>query len=614
MKKKALFLAISWIFFFLNGQECLKTYNVPLANLSRHIDLKYLKFQLQTQLDSLYFQKAVARWGFTIENSNHVKFYLDSQLVVDSVTYQNQSLPFLHANDILEIQYNFSVGGYHEVVIHYHGVPAQNGFGSVGFQVDTALWTLSEPYGAFTWLPNKEDLLDKIDSVDFEITVPSEFTVVANGVDLGYIQQGNQKTYFRKHRFPIAHYLIAFAVGKYYQQNFNFTYQNKNFELVNYVYEKDTAWASTETIHLIQFLTFLFDKFGEYPFYPEPYGQAQFGWGGGMEHQTVSFVGSWWIELLVHELAHQWFGDLVTCATWQDLWLNEGFATYLSGLYYEQIATQWWSIFKQQRMQSSTLEPLGSVYAYGTDTSNISTLFSKRLRYNKAAMVLHQLRFILGDTAFYQACYDYLHDPALRYRQVYTQDLKRHFQNHTSFDMDLYFQQWVYGEGYPNLFLHNQLKNNVLALQLEQQSSNPNIPWFDVPIPLKIYTKKQNIPFVVDTTIFFQSPSDTHYIAGIEVLDSIQIDPDLWIIKGTTSVVNRESSHSKNSLQIFPNPSHSEIMLNLTTNEKVTIYDLHGKKVLEKIYQPGQKIDISKLSSGVYYIQVQQTRVKWVKW
>ncbi len=604
-------------FFVLNAQECYhaqKTLNqVPLANLSRHIDLKYLKVQLEPRMDILYFERATALWGFTIDQNLPIKLYLHSQFTIDSIKYQNQLLSFLHSDNIIEISNLFPLNQYHEIEIHYHGQPASNGFGSVGLQPDTALWTLSQPYGTYTWLPNKEDLLDKIDSVDFEITVPSLFTAVANGKDWGYVELGMKKTFYRKHRFPIAHYLIAFAVGKYYQQNFNFSYQNKTYEIINYVYAQDTTWARQETQNMINFFPFLFDKFGEYPFYSEQYGQAQFGWGGGMEHQTMTFVGSWWIELLIHEVAHQWFGDLVTCATWQDLWLNEGFATYISGLYYENNDPQWWYPFKQSKMNLTTSQPLGSVYVYDLDTTNVSSLFSKRLRYYKASMVLHQLRFIMGDTAFFQACYDYLHDPILRFRQAYTQDLKRHFQNHTSFDLNTYFQQWVYGEGHPNLFFNVQKFSDHISLQLEQHSTNPNISWFYIPIPLKIYGKFQNQNVVKDTSIFFQSSSDIHYVYGIELLDSIKIDPDLWIIKGETHVVSKLKKIKSSEIEIYPNPVQKELAINVINPEKIKIYDIHGKVILDTIYIPGKKIHVEHLLPGVYFVEIKNEKVKFLK-
>jgi len=185
----------------------------------------------------------------------------------------------------------------------------------------------------------------------------------------------------------------------------------RKIEILNFVYPENLEKAKTETPVTAEMIALYNRLIGEYPFADEKYGHAQFGWGGGMEHQTMSFMYNFGFELVAHELAHQWFGDYITCGSWQDIWLNEGFATYLSGLVYENLLDgYWWPQFKKLNVERIVSQPGGSVYV--KDTTNIETIFSGRLSYSKGAWILHMLRWTLGDEAFFEGMKSYFIIPS----------------------------------------------------------------------------------------------------------------------------------------------------------------------------------------------------------
>ena len=200
------------------------------------------------------------------------------------------------------------------------------------------MWTLSEPFGARDWWPCKQDLSDKIENIDFYITAPSAYKGVANGLEVSEIANNNgTKTVHYQHNYAIPAYLVAFAVTNYqiYQQTAG-TAPN-TFPIVNYIYPENYNSAVNQVAVTLPIMNLFENLFETYPFHEEKYGHAQFGWGGGMEHTTVSFMGSFSRDLIAHELAHHWFGNKITCGTWKDIWLNEGFAEYMSGLVYENL-------------------------------------------------------------------------------------------------------------------------------------------------------------------------------------------------------------------------------------------------------------------------------------
>ena len=552
----------------------------------------------------------------SVAGQQDIVFDLSDSLVVDSVAYHNMPSAFAHAGDLLSITLPspLALGMLDSVTIHYHGVPPSTGFGSFehakhGPDSTWALWTLSEPYGARDWWPAKHDLNDKADSIDMFVTCPSNYRAGGQGVLVSETINGGSTTYHWRHRHPVAYYLIALAVAEYavYSDMVPLS-GGPTVEVLNYTFNESLADAQGTTDDIGSQLQLFSDLFGIYPFADEKYGHAQFGWGGGMEHQTMTSMGGWSYELMAHELAHQWFGNKVTCGRWEDIWLNEGFATYLSGLCYEYLAPFYWPIFKRGRINTVISQPDGSVLC--TDTTSVPRIFDGRLSYAKGAMVLHMLRWVCGDTAFYIGVHNYLHDPTLAFGTALTADLKAHLEATSGLDLTEFMEDWYTGQGYPTYTVQwSQDAGNSVQVQLDQVTSHTSVDFFEMPVPLRFWSNGTDTTVVLDHTFSGQVFS---FVLPWPA-DSVQLDPDLWIVQGTGSILLRVPVASFGSARplLFPNPTNGDATVyvgrSLQGDVTVRVTDATGRAAVEAVLVVNDRrvlVPLDHLQAGTYTVQL----------
>lgn len=568
-------------------------------------DLLYHRIQWNIDPNIKYISGSVFSVFETSKMLDTLTFDLNDNMTVDSVMYHQSNVAFSHANDKLYVLLpnTLTTGVRDSATVFYHGVPSsQTGFGAF-FQSThdnvPIIWTLSEPYGASEWWPCKNTLKDKIDSMDIFVHTPLQYKAASNGVLVDESINGPKKTHHWKHRYPITTYLVAIAVTNYAEfSDYAQLNTGDSLRILNYVYPEDSSIVRSQAAITADVVELFNDLFIDYPFPDEKYGHAQFSWGGGMEHQTMSFMGSFSFGLIAHELAHQWFGDMVTLDNWPDIWLNEGFATYLTGLAYEHMFNgTYWEPWKQNQIYQITSEPDGSVYC--DDTTDVGRIFDSRLSYSKGAMLLHMLRWKLGDSAFYDGINNYLTDPLLAYDYATTADLKYHLEQSSGQNLDEFLNDWFYGEGYPSYSVTwFQHANGNLAIQIDQSTSHPSVNFYEMPLEFRLKNSSQDTLIRLDHTtngqVFNVDPGF--------MVDSVFFDPNLWIISANNQVSVGIENYVANNTRIYPNPVHD--VVNIETNRKILQMDVFREdgKLVDRIF-PGQEsmqYNMQELKTGLY--------------
>ena len=546
------------------------------------------------------------------DNISTIQFDLINSMIVDSVKCNQEITTFQHSGNKINISLLMQMpkGSISSVEVYYHGAPPQDGFGSftVSKHNNTpVIWTLSEPYGAMVWWPCKQSLADKIDSLDVFITCPSQYKAASNGKLLSDLVSGEKRTAHWRHRFPIATYLVAIAVTNYETySDFLDLPDGKKIEVLNYIYPEYLATAKSKSAEILSILQFYNSKFITYPFASEKYGHAQFGWSGGMEHQTMSFMTTLNYDLVAHEMAHQWFGDYITLASWHDIWLNEGFATYLTGLVYENLQNGvWWPTWKNYQVTQVTSLPGGSVYV--ADTTDVYRIFNGRLTYTKGAALLHMLRWEMGDQKFFSGMKNYLTDPAIANGFASQQKFVKHMETAADTSFTEFFKDWYYGEGYPTFrmtYFPDPENPALQKLRISQTPSHPSVSFFEMHIPVRVWKDGK----YKDLRLYNTRQNQEFYISD-QPFDLIEFDPDKWLIAKADIVSPVLDITKTKEIQIIPENDLKRIRVLLpdySGKEKIRIFDLTGRTIRSGLLQSNDSsVDTKNLKTGIYLVEVQ---------
>ena len=518
---------------------------------SGNFNVNYYRCEWQVDPAIRYITGKVTCYFTIVSATNNIVLDLSDTLSVDSIFYHGSKPVFQRpGNNGISIQFPavLPAGQRDSISIYYQGVPRVNvvyvPFVQTTHAGTPVVYTLSEPYGAREWWPCKNGLDDKADSLDIIITHPSGYQASSNGVMVGETIIGAQKTSYWKHRYPVASYLVALAVTNYAVLKDSVTTGNIKLSYVNYAYPEYLGEFAASITDMQTTFNLYGGYFGTFPFVKEKYGFTQWSTGGGMEHQTNSFVNHPSLSLIAHETAHQWFGDKITCGSWQDIWLNEGFATYCQILFNEYLDINIHYITLNNMCQGIGSIPGGSVWV--NDTTSVSRTFDNRLTYNKGAYLLHMLRWKLGDSTFFRGVRRYLNDPLIQYGFARTADLQRNLEQESGQNLASFFNEWFYGQGIPtNKVSWLQDANNLTYVKIDQATSDPSVSFFEMPVPVQFKNSTR------DTTVVLnQLHNGQTFIADIGFkADTAIYDPHFWILSthvaakhNTCSDVNKNDS------------------------------------------------------------------------
>jgi|GEM_PF-874094 len=514
---------------------------LPMADSVHSYDVLFYRLNLYFPIttDSLS-GTALIRCRSEEDNLTSVYLHLD-HLSVDSVLVDGSApLSWSLGAGRLTISFNtpYSYNDTFELLVGYGGAPYSGYYVTGSGRLRTG-YTVTEPSDSRYWFPCWDEPWDKADcGCEIHAKVPLGYVVASNGlltqVDTNYYASDTTVTYHWAESYAIPTYLMSVAIAQY-AQIFDYyeTGAGDTVEVRHFVYREDSSRALGNFGETPDMMTFFASIFGEYPF--EKYGMACVtDFFGGMEHQTMTTIlrsaaRNGWEDGIAHELAHQWWGDMVTCFDWPEIWINEGFATYSETMWHEH--KYGFDSFKQK------ITGYGNDYLYGGYTTyplyDPPVLFSWSHVYTKGAWVLHMLRHMVGDSTYSEILQAF--GERFKYGNASTEDLRQVVDSVTNSSFGYYFQQWIYSPEHPKYEYGWQLDHEggehyLLSLQIRQIQQHG--PLFRMPVDLLLTCAGRDtlLTLGVDAAAFQEI--NVPLILPEGVTDSVLVfDPDNWVLE-----------------------------------------------------------------------------------